>query len=156
MRVQEFIWKTGLFIVLPGLLTYGCLREQNEIRRAEVAHRACLISLYNPAVTELTIIGQVQDGHLVHKRITDTAALRQFRSLARYLRPVRVVVGGYRPAIRHYELVLASGPATCELVVNKMPAGQVDLLRGVGDSAYEAPKFIPFLDSIFHSGLATQ
>jgi hypothetical protein len=132
------------------------LREQDEIRRAEVARRACLNSLYHPTVTALTIIGQVPDGHLVHKRITDTAALRQLRSLARYLRPVRVVVGGYRPSVRHYELVLASGPATCEVVVNKMPAGQVDLLRGVGDSAYEAPKFIPFLDSLSHSGLTTQ
>ena len=32
-----------------------------------------------------------------------------------------------------------------------MPAGTADLLAGVGDSVYEAPQLVPFLDSLFHS-----
>lgn len=124
--------------------------------RVEVAQRACLKALYSPTITALIIVGQVPDGHLVHKRITDTAALRQMRSLAQYLRPVRVAAGGYRSSIRRYELELISGLDTCELVVNKMPPGRADLLRGIGDSAYEAPRFIPLLDSLFSSGTAVQ
>jgi hypothetical protein len=156
MSRKEFVWKTGLVIVLPGLLTYGCLREQNDLMRVEVAQRACLKALYSPTMRALIIVGQVPDGHLVHKRITDTAALRQVRSRAQYLRPVRVTAGGYRSSIRRYELALVSGPDTCELVVNKMPPGRADLLRGLGDSAYEAPRFIPFLDSLFSSGTTVQ
>jgi hypothetical protein len=98
--------------------------------RIEAAQRACLKALYSPTVTILLLVGQVPDGHLVHKRITDTAALRQVRSLAQYLRPVRVTAGGYRSSIRRYELGLVSGPDTCKLVVNKMPPGRADLLRG--------------------------
>lgn len=156
MGHKEFVWKTGLFIVLPGLLTYGCLREQNDSMRVAAAQRACLKALYSPTMTALIIVGQVPDGHLVHKRITDTAALQQLRSLAQYLRPMRIAAGGYRSSIRRYELELVSGPDTCTLVVNKMPPGRADLLRGIGDSAYEAPRFIPFLDSLFSAGTAVQ
>jgi hypothetical protein len=156
MSLKEFGWKTGLFLLLPGLLTYSCLREQEDLVRIEAAQRACLKALYSPTVTTLLLVGQVPDGHLVHKRITDTAALRQVRSLAQYLRPVRVTAGGYRSSIRRYELGLVSGPDTCKLVVNKMPPGRADLLRGLGDSAYEAPRFIPFLDSLFRSGTVVQ
>ena len=59
--------------------------------------------------------------------------------------------GGYRPSLRHYTLVVVRGRDTCELVLCKMPAGTADLLAGVGDSAYEAPQLVPFLDSLFHS-----
>jgi hypothetical protein len=96
MSPKEFVWKTNLFIALPGLLTYGCLREQNERARAELPQRACIKSLYRPIVTTMTILGQVQDKHLVHKPIINTAALRRLGNLAQHLCPVRVVAGVYR------------------------------------------------------------
>ena len=37
-----------------------------------------------------------------------------------------------------------------------MPAGTADLLAGVGDSAYEAPQLVPFLDSLFRSTAPTK
>jgi hypothetical protein len=82
MSGKELTWKTGLFLVLPGLLVYGCLRERADLVRVELAQRAYFKSLHSPDVTALTLVGQVSNGHLVHKHITDTAALRQLRSLA--------------------------------------------------------------------------
>jgi hypothetical protein len=64
--------------------------------------------------------------------------------------------GGYRPALRHYQLALASHRDTCEITVYKLPFGNADLLAGVGDSAYEAPRLISFLDSLFRSGVASR
>jgi hypothetical protein len=89
MSGKELTWKTGLFLVLPGLLVYGCLRERADLVRVELAQRAYFKSLHSPDVTALTLVGQVSNGHLVHKHITDTAALQQWRRRAKYLRPVR-------------------------------------------------------------------
>ena len=101
-------------------------------------------------VTTMTVVGQADEGHLVYKRTADPAALEKLRRLAAGLRPVRTRPGGYRTA-RRYTLVVVRGRDTCELVIYKMPAGTADLLAGVGDSAYEAPQLVPFLDSLFHS-----
>ena len=99
----------------------------------------------------MTVVGQADEGHLVYKRTADPAALEKLRRLAAGLRPVRTRPGGYRTALRRYTLVVVRGRDTCELVIYKMPAGTADLLAGVGDSAYEAPQLVPFLDSLFHS-----
>lgn len=149
MSIQEFLLKTCLIIVLPGVILYGCLRENEALVTEQKAHRTCLNSLHGSSVTMMTIVGQADDGHLVYQHIADAAALQQLRVLAKGLRPVRVQAGGYRPSLRRYSLQVASGRDTCELVIYKMPPETADLLDGVGDSAYEAPRFIPFLDSLF-------
>jgi hypothetical protein len=74
MSLKEVGWKTGLFILLPGLLTYGCLREQEDLVRVEAAQRTCLKALYSPTVTTLLLVGQMPDGHLVHKRCPAASA----------------------------------------------------------------------------------
>ena len=99
----------------------------------------------------MTVVEQVDEGHLVSKRTADPVALEKLRGLAARLRPVRTRPGGYRPSLRRYTLVVVRGRDTCEPVIYKMPAGTADLLAGVGDSAYEAPQLVPFLDSLFHS-----
>ncbi|WBA43022.1 hypothetical protein [Hymenobacter canadensis] len=149
MSIQEFLLKTCLIIVLPGVILYGCLRENEAFVIEQKAHRTCLNSLHGSSVTMMTIVGQADDGHLVYQHIVDASALQQLRVLAKGLRPVRVQAGGYRPSLRRYSLQVANGRDTCKLVVYKMPPGTADLLDGVGDSAYEAPRFIPFLDSLF-------
>lgn len=151
MSAKEFLLKTCLFIILPGALIYGCLRENEVITIGQVAHRACIQSLHSATVTEMVIIGQADDGHLVYKRTADTTTLRKLRALAKGLYPVRVQPGAYRPSLRRYRLRLGNSRDTCELAIYKMPLGKADLLDGVADSAYEAPKFIPFLDSLFRS-----
>jgi hypothetical protein len=151
MSAKEFLFKTCLFILLPGLLIYGCLRE-NEVNSIDrVAYQACIQSLHNPTVTEMIVVGQADDGRLVHKCTAEPTTLRKLRLLAKGLHAVRVQPGVYRPSLRHYRLVLSNGRDTCELAVYKMPLGKADLLDGVADSAYEAPQFIPFLDSLFRS-----
>lgn len=149
MSIQEFLLKTCLIILLPGVILYSCLRENEALVIEQKAHRTCLRSLHSSSVTMMTIVGQADDGRLVYQHIVDTSALQRLRMLARRLRPVRVQAGGYRPSLRRYSLQVASGRDTCELEVYKMPPGTADLLDGVGDSAYEAPRFIPFLDSLF-------
>lgn len=151
MSAKEFLLKTCLFIILPGLVIYGCLRENERLTREQVACRACLQALHSSTVKEMTVVGHADDGRLVYKPTADTTALRTLRILAKGLRPVRVQPGGYRPSLRRYSLVLNYGRDTCELVIYKMPVGEVDLLDIGTTTAYEAPKFIPFLDSLFRA-----
>lgn len=149
MSAQEFLSKSCLFILLPALLIYGCLRHNEDLTIQRVAERACLRALISPAVTSIIVVGQANDGHLVYKSTADTTTLRKLRDLAKRLRPVRVKAGDYRPSLRRYSLLLVSGRDTCKVIFYKMPTGQVDLLNGVQDTAYEAPQFIPLLDSMF-------
>lgn len=162
MSPKEFIFKTCLFIILPGMLIYSCHRLNEEVAIDQAAHRACIESLRRPAVESITLIKWVssprQDGsgHFVRKCITDSVALYKLRVLAKGLRPVRVQPGVYRPSLRSYNLLVASGRDTCELEIHKMPLGKADLLEGAGDSAYEAPRVMPFLDSLFRSEALAQ
>ena len=156
MSTAAFFLRICVVIVLLGLPVYGCLREQEAIARTQAADRACLQSLPRSPVTAMTVVGQEDEGHLVYKRTADPAALEKLRRLAQRLRPVRTRPGGYRPSLRHYTLVVVRGRDTCELVLYKMPAGTADLLAGVGDSAYEAPQLVPFLDSLFRSTAPTK
>ena len=151
MSTAAFFLRICVVVVLLGLPVYGCLREQEAIARTQAADRACLQSLPRAMVTAMTVVGQADAGHLVYKRTADPAALEKLRKLAARLRPVRTRPGGYRPSLRRYTLLVARGRDTCELVIYKMPAGTADLLAGVGDSAYEAPQLVPFLDSLFRS-----
>lgn len=153
MGVKEFVLKTSLFIVLPLLLIYGCLREQESLAIDRKAHLGCIKSLRNPAIKMITIVNWVSDtttgaGYFIRKRIVDTTAVRKLRILAGELRPVRIVPGVYRAAPLNYELVVGSGRDTCELELYRTYLGRY-LLEGVGDSAYEAPRLVPFVDSLF-------
>ena len=151
MSTAAFFLRIGVVTVLLGLSAYGCLREQQAIARTQAVDRACLHALPRATATALTVVGQADEGHLVYKRTADPAALEKLRGLAARLRPVRTRPGGYRPSLRRYTLLVARGRDTCALVVYKMPAGTADLLAGVGDSAYEAPQLVPFLDSLFRA-----
>ncbi len=154
MGAKEFLLKTCAFIVVPGVVLYSCLRENEAIDRSRAAQRGCLHSLANSTATALTIVGQADDGRLVFQPIADMAARQKLRALATKLRPVRVQPGGYRPSLRRYDLLVINGPDTCEVSIYKMPPGKADLLPGVSDTAYEAPRFIPFLDSLFRLNVA--
>jgi hypothetical protein len=156
MGAKEFLLKTGLFIILPGLVLYSCLRENESIVLGQAAQRACLNSLASSTDTALIIVGQADDGRLVYQPVADTAAKRRLQELATQLRPIHIQPGGYRPSLRRYRLLLASKYDTCEITIYKMPLGKADLLQGVGDSAYEAPKLISFLDSLLRLGVARQ
>jgi hypothetical protein len=155
MGIKEFALKTSLFILLPLLLVYGCLRENESIEADQKAHRACIKSLRSPATNAITIVDWVSDtnssaGYFIRKQIRDTAVLQKIRVLAGELRPVRIVPGTYRAARLNYELVVGSGRDTCELELYQTYLGRY-LLAGAGDSAYEAPRLIPFIDSVFRN-----
>jgi hypothetical protein len=155
MSIKEFALKTSLFILLPLLLIYGCLRIDEDTAADQKARRACIKSLRSPATSAITIVKWVSDtnssaGYFVRKRIRDTAALQRLRVLASELRPVRIVPGAYRAPRLNYELVVGSGRDTCELELYQTYPGRY-LLASAGDSAYEAPRLIPFIDSLFRS-----
>lgn len=154
MGAKEFLLKTGLFLVVPGVVLYSCLRENEAIDLSQAAQRSCLRSLTSSTATALTIVGQADDGRLLYQPIADVAARQKLRALATGLHPVRVQPGGYRPSLRRYHLLLLNGHDTCEVRIYKMPPDRADLLHGIGDTAYEAPRFTHFLDSLFRLNVA--
>lgn len=151
MSTTTFYLRICLVTVLLGLPVYGCLRQQEAITLARKAERTCLQALQRSTRRALTVVGQADAGHLVHQRTTDATALAKLRRLANGLRPALLPSDGYRSSLRHYTLVVASERDSCDFTVYKMPVGTADLFVGVGDSVYEAPQFIPFLDSLFRS-----
>jgi hypothetical protein len=153
MGIKEFSLKTGAFIVLPMLLIYGCLRERESSALNDAAQRACMKALCGPATKAVTIVQWVSDtnssaGHRIRIQILDTTALRRLRMLASEMHPVRLGPSGYRASQLNYQLVVSNGRDTCELGLHRTYLG-VDLLEAAGDSAYEAPKLMPFIDSLF-------
>ncbi|RPD45289.1 hypothetical protein DNI29_18050 [Hymenobacter sediminis] len=158
MSLYEFTLKTCLFLLLPGLIGYGCLRLQEESTLAKTHERTCLMCLQQATPTAMTLVGQADEGRLLYKQVLNPAVLRQFQVLVQGLspHPLRVQAGGYRRSTRRYQLVLVWGRDTCEHVLHKMPLGEVALWEVAGDSAYEAPKLVPFLDSVFRSKTLTK
>lgn len=158
MSLPEFALKTCLFLLLPGLIGYGCLRLRQEGALVNVKERTCLTCLQHATPTAMTLVGQADEGRLLHKQVLDPVVLRQFQVLVQSLslHPLRVQAGGYRRSTRRYQLVLVWGRDTCEHVLHKMPGGEVALWEAAGDSAYEAPKLVSFLDSVFRSKTLTK
>lgn len=155
MGIKEFSLKTGAFIILPLLLIYGCLRENEGIVIDQAANRACIKRLRSPAARAITIVEWVSDtnssaGHNIRRQIVDADMLRRMRALAGELHPVRVVPGVYRAAQLDYRLLIGSGRDTCELELHRTYLGR-DLLDSAGDSAYEASQLVPFIDSLFRA-----
>lgn len=160
MSVPEFVLKTCMFILLPGLIGYGCLRLHEENALTKAKERTCLSCLQDSTLTAMTLVGQADEGRLLFKQIDNPAVLRRFQVLAQGLRPrshpLRVQPGVYRRQTRQYRLLLVWGRDTCEHRLHKMPFEEVALWGIGGDSAYEAPRLVPFLDSVFRSKTLTK
>lgn len=154
MGVKEFLLKTGAFIVLPGLLLYTCQRMQQDTATGQSQCRSCMESLQQPGVTGLTLRGYRDSSFtypsIVRRHITDPAALQSLRTLAKGIRPVRVVPGTFRAAPRWYELIVAHGRDTCamDLYKTRTSLEYLDCPTG-SDSAFEVHRLSAFADSLF-------